>query len=63
MTRYIIVDLADGLTALELDPDVRAEDVAAAAGGTLVDEGPFDTMESATDAINNIEMAEDERDG
>jgi len=60
MTSFIIIELDDGLTAVELPADQTAEDVAAAQGGVLVDEGPFATIEEANDAIDNLEEAEEE---
>lgn len=60
MATYIIVELDDGLTAVELPADQSAEDLAAAQGGLLVDEGPFATIEEANDAIDNLEEAEEE---
>jgi len=60
MTQYIIVELADGLAAVELPAGAKADDTATAEGGVLVDPGPFDTLEEATDAIDNLEAAEEE---
>lgn len=60
MTSFIIIELDDGLTAVELPADQTAEDVAIAQGGLLVDEGPFATIEEANDAIDNLEEAEEE---
>jgi hypothetical protein len=62
MTNYIIIELADGLAAVELPSDRNPADVAAAEGGLLIDEGPFGTMEEATDAIDALEAeVEDEK--
>lgn len=60
MTSYIIIEVADGLTAVELPVGQRPEEVAAAQGGTLIDEGPFATLEEAYDAIDNLEEEEEE---
>ena len=60
MTSYIIIEIDDGLTAVELPADQNAEDIAIAQGGLLVDEGPFATIEEANDAIDNLEEAEEE---
>ena len=60
MLSYIIVELDDGLTAVELPADQTPEDVAAAHGGLLVDEGPFATIDEAQDAIDNLEEAAEE---
>jgi hypothetical protein len=62
MVNFIIIELDDGLTAVEQPVGRTAEDVAAEEGGTLVDEGPFDSLEAAEDAIVTIE-AEAEAEG
>jgi hypothetical protein len=61
MATYIIIELADGLTPVELPPDQLPDEVAIALGGTLIDEGPFNTLEEATDAIDNLEAEPDEK--
>jgi hypothetical protein len=63
MTAYIIIELADGLVPVEVPAGRTAEDVAVAEGGTLVDEGPFDSLEAAEDAIESIEAEEEEAEG
>ncbi len=60
MTQFIVIEVADGLVAVELPDDQKPEDVALAEGGTLIDEGPFATLEEANDAIDNLEADEDE---
>lgn len=60
MTQYIIIEVADGLVAVELADNRKPDDVALAEGGTLVDEGPFATLEEANDAIDNLEADADE---
>jgi len=60
MTSFIIIELEDGLTAVEVPIGRRPEDVAVEQGGVLVDEGPFATIEEADDALDNLEQAEDE---
>jgi hypothetical protein len=60
MTEFIIIELADGLSAVELAPGLKAEEAAVAEGGVLVDEGPFATQEEATDVIDQLEAAEEE---
>jgi hypothetical protein len=57
---FIIIELADGLVPVELSPGQRPEDVAASQGGTLVDEGPFATLEEAEDAVENIKAEQEE---
>ncbi|MBL9089737.1 MAG: hypothetical protein JNL96_00830 [Planctomycetaceae bacterium] len=63
MTSFIIIEVADGLTAVELPYGKSPEDTAAAQGGTLIDEGPFATLEEANDAIDNLEAEAEEEEG
>lgn len=61
MTKFIVIELEDGLTVVELLPGQTAEDAAAAAGGILVDPGPYATFEEADDALLELqEEAEEE---
>lgn len=55
MPNYIIIELPDGLEPIELPPGRTADDVAVEQGGTLIDEGPFATLDEAEDAIDNLE--------
>lgn len=57
---FIIIELPDGLTAVELPTDQQSEDVAAAHGGVLIDAGPFATLEEANDAIDNLKADAEE---
>jgi hypothetical protein len=60
MTTFIIIELEDGLVPVELPAGRTAEDLASAEGGTLVDEGPFDSLEDAEDAIENLKAETEE---
>jgi hypothetical protein len=60
MTSYIIVELEDGLSVIELPDGQNPEDVAITQGGVLVDEGPFATLEEANDAIDNLGVDEEQ---
>ena len=55
-----VIELDDGLVPVELPAGRTAEDVASAEGGRLVDEGPFDSLEEAEDAIENLEAETEE---
>lgn len=55
MKQYIVIEVADGLEAVELPAGQKPEDVAIAEGGVLVDEGPFASLEEANDAIDYLE--------
>ena len=60
VTSYIIIELDDGLSIVEVLPGQIAEAVAEAQGGVLIDEGPFATLEEAQDALDNLEADADE---
>lgn len=60
MVNFAIIELADGLTVVEVQPGARPEDVAISHGGVLVDAGPYATMEEANDALANLEAKDDE---
>jgi hypothetical protein len=60
MLTYIIIELEDGLTAVELPIGRLPEDVAADHGGVLIDEGPFASLEEAEDAIDYLDEVEEE---
>lgn len=59
MVEFAIIELADGLTVVELQPGQKPEDAAAIQGGVLVDPGPYASYEEANDALINLQ-AEDE---
>jgi hypothetical protein len=61
MVSFAIIEVADGLTIVEVQPGQRPEEVATSHGGVLVDAGPYDTWEEANDALLNLE-GEDEED-
>lgn len=62
MTTYINIELPDGLEPIELPSGSIPADFAIAAGGVLVDEGPFASLDEANDAIDNLNAdAEDEK--
>lgn len=60
MTSYIIVEVEDGLSPVELLEGQKPEDAALAYRGVLIDEGPFATLEEAIDAIDNMCADEDQ---
>jgi hypothetical protein len=55
MNSFAIIEVADGLTIIEIQPGERPEDVAISRGGVLVDAGPYATMEEVNDALANLE--------
>jgi hypothetical protein len=63
MLQFAIIEVADGLTVVELQPGQKPEDAATAQGGMLVDPGPYATYEEANDALIELQAeGEDERD-
>ena len=62
MITFAIIELDDGLTIVELQPQQSPEEAAAREGGVLVDPGPYSTYEDANDALTDLEAQEEERD-
>ena len=60
MISFAIIEVADGLTIVEVQPGQRPEDVAAGQDGVLVDAGPYATMEEANDALADLEGEDEE---
>jgi len=58
MPQFIIIELEDGLTAVELQPGQSPEDAAIFHGGTLIDSGPYTSCEEADDALLNLQAEE-----
>jgi hypothetical protein len=59
MAQFAIIEVPDGLTIVELQPDQSPEDAAASQGGVLIDAGPYPSYEGANDALIELQ-AEDE---
>jgi hypothetical protein len=59
MVRFAIIEIEDGLTIVEVQPDENPEDVAVKNGGALVDPELYPTYEEANDALIDLQ-AEDE---
>jgi hypothetical protein len=62
MAEFIIVELEDGFSVVEVQPGERPDDAAARHRGTLVDPGPFATFQEADDALINRQIEEQEQD-
>jgi hypothetical protein len=60
MVQFAIIELPDGLTVVELQPDQTPEDAAAAQGGTLVDPGPYPSYDEANDALIELQTEDEE---
>ena len=61
MIQFVIIETDDGLTIVECPPDGRPEYVAEEHGGLLVDAGPFSSYQDAYDALENLEVEDEER--
>lgn len=61
MVSFAIIEIADGLTIVEVMPGQSPNDAALAAGGALVDPGPYDNYEQANDALDLLEVEDEER--
>lgn len=53
--RYCIIETEDGWTISEIPTDRTAEDVAAEFDATVIDPGPYDSYEEASDALVSIQ--------
>lgn len=61
MISLVIIEVDDGLTIVEISPGESAAEAALAAGGVLVDAGPFHSYEEANDALDQLEPENQER--
>ena len=60
MVEFAIIELADGLTVVELEPGQKPKDAAATQGGVLVDPGPYASYEEANDALIELQADDEE---
>ena len=60
MNSFAIIELEDGFQIVELLPGQSPEDAAAAEGGQLIDPGPYHNYEDAVDAVEQLEVVDDE---
>lgn len=60
MVQFAIIELADGLTVVELQPGQKPEDAAASHDGVLIDPGPYDSYEAANDALIDLQAQDEE---
>lgn len=63
MVQFVIIETDDGLTIIECPSDGRPEHVAEEQGGFLVDTGPFSSYEDAYDALENLNVEDEDREG
>ena len=62
MSFYAIAEVDDGFTVIEVVDGQSAEDAALHATGQLVDPGPYDSYQDAFDALDQIDVLDDEID-
>ena len=60
MISFAVIEVEDGLTIVEVSPGQTAEDAAASARAVLVDPGPYRSYEEANDALDQLEMENEE---
>jgi hypothetical protein len=52
---YCIVETENGWTIAEMPGECTAEEAAGQLGGAVIDPGPYDTFEEASDALVSLE--------
>lgn len=60
MAFYALVETDDGYTVVQYADDETAEDAALKAGGVLIDPGPYSNYEEAYDALEQLEVFDEE---
>jgi hypothetical protein len=60
--QYFIVETDNGWTVAELPADRSAAEVAAESGAAVIDPGPYDSYEEASDALISLQEELDEGD-
>jgi hypothetical protein len=53
--KYCIVETQDGWTIAEIPPNRTADEVAAQTGSAIIDPGPYDSYEDASDALESLQ--------
>lgn len=62
MVYFAIIEVDDGFTIIEVKDEQSAEEIALRDGGILVDPGPYSSYEEACDALDQLEVEDDEID-
>jgi hypothetical protein len=55
MTKYIIVEVDEGLTIAQVAENLTPIEAAESCGGQLIDPGPYESYEDAYDAMMALE--------
>ena len=58
---FAIIEVEDGLTIMQVAPGQSPDDAALAEGGELIDPGPYDSYEEANEALDQLEMEDEDR--
>lgn len=56
MSTFAVIEIEDGFEIVEVLPGQSPIDAARAAGGSLVDPGPYENYEDAMDALDELEI-------
>jgi hypothetical protein len=59
MASFAIIELDDGFEVVEVLLGQSPSDAAAAEGGVLVDPGPYLSYEEASDALDQLEISDE----
>ena len=62
MAYYALIEVDDGYTVIQFSEEESADDAAWREGGSMVDPGPYLSYEEAYDALEQLEVF-DEEDG
>lgn len=57
---FAIAEVDDGMTVVQVAEGQSPEDAALAAGGALVDPGPYPTYEDANEALDQLESDDED---
>jgi hypothetical protein len=60
MVDFVIMELKDGLSVVEVQQGQNPEAAAARHGGTLIDAGPYSSYEDACDALDDLQNEDEE---
>jgi hypothetical protein len=62
MSYYVLVEVEDGNTVVELEPEESVEEAAIRAGGLLVDTTTYRSYEEAYEALEQLVVLEEDFD-
>ena len=62
MVHYALIEVDDGYTVVQFDNGESAEEAATREGGVLVDPGPYLNFEEAYEALDRLQVFDEEDD-